>query len=121
MPLSPNQKKLIPLIIKLGNIDQACKSAKISRQTYYDWLKDDEFSQELKAQQDFVYNSALDELKSLNTDAVKVYRDLLNSEDEGIKFRTASAIIDYTHKLIEGKELKERIEALEQSLEDKGV
>lgn len=117
--LNTKQKKLIPLIIKLGNIDKACQEAQVSRQTYYDWLENEEFNQELKAQQDFVYSSALEDLKSLNSDAVKVYRDLLNSEDESIKFRTASAIIDYTNKLIESKDYAARIEAIEKAIESK--
>lgn len=116
--LNTKQSQLIPLIIKLGNIDKACKDAKIDRKTYYNWLENEEFAKELKKQQDFVYNSALSELKNLNTDAVSKYRELLNCQDKSIEFRTASAIIDYTNKLIEGKELKERIEALEQAIEE---
>lgn len=118
--LKAKQKKLIPLIIKLGNVEKACKEANVDRGSYYNWLENEEFNKELKAQQDFVYLSALNELQSLNTEAVKVYRDLLNSADESIKFRTASAIIDYTNKLIESKELKERLETIEKSLEIAG-
>ena len=29
---------------KMGNVSKACEAAKISRQTYYDWMKDKEFS-----------------------------------------------------------------------------
>ncbi len=29
---------------KLGNVSKACSAAQISRQTYYDWMKDKEFS-----------------------------------------------------------------------------
>ena len=29
---------------KLGNVSKACDAAQISRQTYYDWMKDKEFS-----------------------------------------------------------------------------
>jgi len=117
--LNNNQKKLIPLIIKLGNIDAACKKAKVSRQTYYEWLKDEEFATELKAQQDLIYNSALIELNNLVGNAVNTYKELLNSEDESIKFRTASAILDNRLKLIDNKELQARIEALEQAVENK--
>ena len=29
---------------KMGNVSKACKAANISRQTYYDWMKDKEFA-----------------------------------------------------------------------------
>jgi len=117
--LNAKQKKLIPLIIKLGSIDQACKKTDISRHTYYDWLKDKEFAQELKLQQDQIYNSALIELNNLVGDAVNTYRELLSSDDESIKFRAASAILENRLKLVESKELKERIEALEVLAQEK--
>ena len=47
------------------------------------------------------------------------YKDLIKSEDKSIKFRTESAIIDNTVKLIDNKELQERIEALEAVTEEK--
>lgn len=111
--LTTKQSQLIPLIINLGNIDKACKTAKIDRTTYYNWLENEELAKELKKQQDCVYNSALNELKNLNTDAVNKYRELLNCQDKTIEFRTASAIIDYTNKFVENKDIKERLEAME--------
>lgn len=117
--LNTKQNKLIPLIIKLGNIDKACKEAQISRQTYYDWLENEEFASELKKQQDSFYNDALVELNNLVGDAVGTYRELLKSEDESIKFRAASAILENRLKLVESKDLQARIEAIEKAIENK--
>ena len=103
------------------SIEQACKKAGINKTTYYEWLKNEEFSTELKTQQENVYNAAIVELNNLVGDAVGTFRDLLNSEDESIKFRTASAILDNRFKLVESKELQERIEALEKAVENKGA
>jgi len=117
--LNSKQKKFIPEFIKTGSINAACKIVKIDRQTYYNWLKDEEFAAELKQQQDSLYSGALTELKSLFNNAVDAYKALLTSNDESIKFRTASAIIDNTVKIIDNKELQERIEILEQATEEK--
>ena len=86
----------------------------MDRKTYYNWLKDDEFKTELKSQQYIIYNSALIELNNLVGDAVSTYKELLNSQDETIKFRTASAILDNRLKLVESKDIQERIKALEE-------
>lgn len=115
--LNAKQLKLIPLIIQLGNIDKACKEANIDRKTYYNWLENEEFAAELKKQQDSFYNDALVELNNLVGDAVATYRELLDSADESIKFRTASAILENRLKLIESKDLQERIKVIEESLE----
>jgi len=117
--LNTKQKQLITYIIEFGNITKACIKVKVERKTYYEWLKNEEFATELKLQQDNVYNNALIELKSLFNEAIDTYKVLLSSEDESIKFRTATAIIDNTVKLIENKELQERIEALEAATEEK--
>ena len=117
--LNAKQIKLIPLIIKYGNIEKACKEADIDRKTYYNWLENEEFAAELKKQQDSFYNDALVELNNLVGDAVNTYRELLNSEDESIKFRTASAILENRLKLVESKDLQARIEAIEKALENK--
>lgn len=117
--LNAKQTQLIPLIIELGNIDKACKKAQIDRTTYYLWLKDEEFSTELKKQQDITYDAALTELNSLVSDAVSKYRELLDSKDESIKFRTASAILENRLKLVDSKNMMERIEAIEKAIESK--
>ena len=33
---------------KMGNVSKACKAAQISRQTYYDWLKIDDFANKVE-------------------------------------------------------------------------
>lgn len=114
--LNTKQNKFITAFLKAGQINTACKEAGISKPTYYEWLKIEEFAKELKEQQDFIYNAALVELNNLVNDAVSTYRDLLNSQDESIKFRTASAILDNRLKLVESKEIQERIKALEDSV-----
>ena len=50
-------------------------------------------------------------------EAVETYRKLLNSKDKSIKFLTASAILDNRFKLVESKDIQERIKALEYGLE----
>ena len=50
LTLSDKKRKFLEILEKKEfNISEACKSRKISRQTYYDWLNtDDEFSQSCK-------------------------------------------------------------------------
>jgi len=111
--LTEKQKKFIPELLKTGSINATCKKLKIDRKTYYNWTKEEEFATELKTQQDILYRDSLDKLKTALPDAIKTLKDLLSDNASNIKLRAATAIIDNTVKLIENKEFRERIEALE--------
>jgi hypothetical protein len=117
--LNDKQRKIIPLIISLGNIDRACHEAGIARATFYLWLKDDNFVMELRGQQETVYNRILIELHGLLGKAIDVYRDLLDCDDDSLRFKTSTAVIENTIKLTEQKELKDRLDKLEEAVEDK--
>jgi hypothetical protein len=47
--LSERQKKAIPFLVNSPTVDRGCKGAKISRETYYQWLSDPLFKEELKS------------------------------------------------------------------------
>ena len=116
--LKPKQMQLIPLIVELGSIEAACRAAKISRSTYYEWLKNKEFAKELEKRQDYLYQNAMVKLKSLHDDAVKAYQELVNSNNESIKLRAAKIILDDLAKYKEINDFDVRIEALEK---DSGI
>ena len=59
----------------LGNITQACKSAKVGRQTYYDWIDDDlEFNKEcINVQEsllDLAENRLLEKIDKYDTTSI---------------------------------------------------
>ena len=117
--LNDKQRKLVPLVISLGNVDKACQEAGIARATFYLWLKDENFVAELRAQQETVYNRILIELHGLLSKSIDVYRELLDGEDDSLRFRTATAVIENTVKLTEQKELKDRLDKIEEIMESK--
>ena len=117
--LTAKQKKFIPEYLKTGSIKEACNKVKISEITYQNWRNDSEFMAELKKQQDKLYNDSLDKLKTLSDSAINTLKRLLDSNNEAIKLRAANAILDNTFKFVESKDLKERIEALEELIKDK--
>lgn len=117
MALTQKQKLAITAYLLTGCAKTACKKAKVTEQTWQHWKnKDEEFKEELKKQQDNVYNASLDKLKGALPDAVDKLKDLLVDEQSSIQLRAACALLDYSVKLVENKELKERIEALEANI-----
>jgi|TARA_E500000178_G_scaffold314767_1_gene333246 hypothetical protein len=47
---------------KMGNVSKACKAAQISRQTYYDWLKIDDFANKVEEVREGLLDFAEDQL-----------------------------------------------------------
>ena len=110
------QRKAIPIILASKTISEGVKKAGIKRETFYQWIRDPEFKAEFTGQRQEIIDLALHELKTSASDAVSVLRELLQAEGEGVRLRTAQAILENVLKSIEIENLERRIEELERSL-----
>lgn len=115
--LSHKQKMVIAEFVKTGQVETVCQQTGISRETYYQWLKNPEFKQELQTQQDALYKTTLSTMKNLFTEAVETQKSLLKSEDERIRLRASNAIIHNIVKIIEMDEMKQRLNDIEERVE----
>jgi len=115
--LTAKQKKFIPEYLKIGCIKTTCKNLKMDESTYFRWRNDVEFMAELKKRQDELYNTSIDKLKNLSGSAIDTLKELLGDDVSSIRLRAAIAILDNNFKFIDNKELRERLEALEELIE----
>ena len=115
--LNDRQLRVIPFLLASPSIEEACRRAKINKTTVYDWLKDENFRQELKQQRDAIIEQALDSLKANLVKATETLVKHLNSTRETISIGAAERIIEFTQKSLEHEELERRIEALEAPLD----
>ena len=120
-PLTLKQRRTIAAILTARTYEKAFKSVRISRQTFYNWLKLPAFKVELDKQLNAFTDSALDRLKGTTLDAVEALRGLLASENENVRLRAAQAVIEYTIKAKEIGELSARLDEIEKHLETKGT
>ncbi len=111
--ITVKQARLIPYLVASPSIEEACKRARVSKATVYEWLKDEAFRQELKRQRDAVIERALDSLKANIAKATETLVKHLDSKRENISIRAAENIIEFAQKALEHEELEKRIEALE--------
>jgi len=62
---------------KLGNVSKACEAANISRQTYYDWMKDETFANQVEEVRegliDFAEHQLLSNIKDGRTAEILFY------------------------------------------------
>jgi dynactin complex subunit len=110
--LTHNQKRVIPYLLTAPSIEEGCKRARVSKAAVYQWLKDQNFRQELKRQRNAIIEQALDGLKANLAEASKTLVSHLKSTREN-SIRAAERIIEFTQKALE---LEKRIEALEARL-----
>ncbi len=77
----------------------AAKAAQVSERTLRYWMRhDEEFTQSLRAAHAELRDQVLAELNVLNKRAVDNFRELLESEDEGVRMRASERIIDFNLK-----------------------
>ena len=117
--LSERQKKAIPLLVNSPTVEGGCKGAKISRETYYQWLSDPLFKDELKRHRDQVIEEALNVMKANMTKAVNTLVTLLNAKNEFLKRSVANDILGHVLKSKELEDIERRIEALERAVKEK--
>lgn len=113
--LSSKQLKSIPFLIGAKTYQEGCKKARIATKTYYEWLKNPVFRDELKQQRDNVIEDALEALTGHITKAVETLGELLASSDsDSLKRLLAKDIIGYVIKARELEDMDKRLTAIEE-------
>lgn len=112
--LSDKQLKAISLILSAKTLEQGCFQANISKQTFYNWLENPEFKNELTRQRNEVIQEGLSNLKISIKKAVEVLMDCLSSKDESVKRRAANDLLTHCLRLREIEEVEDRLQALEE-------
>ena len=114
--LTARQTRVIPYLLGAPSLEEGCKRAGVSKVTVYDWLKQENFRQELKRQRDEMIERALDSLKANIAKATETLVKHLDSKRENISIRAAESIIEFAQKAIEFENLEKRIGALEERI-----
>ena len=112
--------RVIPYLLDAPSIEEGCRRAKVSKVTVYEWLKQENFRQDLKRQRDELIERALNSLKANIAKATETLVKHLDSKRENISIRAAESIIAFAQKAIEFETLEKRIEALEERLLQQG-
>ncbi len=111
--LTEKQLKAIPIILGAKSISEGIEKARVSRTTFYEWMKAPEFKAEFVRQRKEIVDLALHELKTAAGEAVAVLRKLLGARQEGVRLRTALGMLEHISKFIQLEDLEKRITDLE--------
>jgi hypothetical protein len=114
--LTKRQLRALPIILQARSISEGVEKAAISKTTFYEWIKQPAFKTEFERQRQEIIDAALHELKLTAGEAVRALRELLNTREDGVRLRTATAILDHIGKFIELENIEKRLSELEKRL-----
>lgn len=114
--LTPRQKRAMSVMMRARSVEEGCRLANIAKQTWYNWMKREEFRQELAAHREAAVSEAFDRLKSAVTSAIEGLTGLVDCEDRNVRLRACNDVLDRFMKVREMEETERRLCALENTL-----
>lgn len=111
--LTPRQQRAITFLLSCPTQEEACRSAGVTRETVNTWKKDPLFREELEKQRQLVFSDAVATLKQSVDQAVSTLRNLLASENEGIRLKASAYCIRLGLKARKEIDQEDRLRALE--------
>lgn len=112
--LTDKQKKALPFFISCKSYEEGCRKAGISKNTFYTWLQNPAFKEELARLQDEAVHGAVQVLKSSMTRAAVKLVSLLDQKNNPSLLRSVcNDVIGHVLKLCELEEIERRLEVLE--------
>jgi len=118
--LTTKQAKAIPVLLAAPNYEKGCKSAKVSRTTFYSWMQDEGFAAEFDRQRSEIVEAAFGMIAMNIEKAITTLVGLLDTGDDRVKRLTANDIIGHFLKRRELVDLEERIVRIEERLKTSG-
>ena len=117
--LTTKQLKAVPKILAARTYEEGCKTAKISKTTFYDWIQNETFKAEFERQRAELVDTAFSQIAQNIERAVSTLVGLLDATDDRLKRLAANDVIGHFFKHRELAEFEERIAAIERRLDRK--
>lgn len=117
--LSKRQKQFLPLFLELKNVSRACRSFNLGRKTFYEWMKQSAFAQEVDRLQSEQVAEAVAQIKMHTTSAAERMIALIDHDEPAIALRASTSLLDFYMRSVEMTDLEKRLAAIESITETK--
>ena len=113
--LSTNQARAIGALLACATIEKAAEQAGLSKRTIYRYLNAATFKAALRARQDQAIAAAVAALAGLAGKSIETLRGVMEDPEaaQGVRTRAALGVLDHVHRMMELRDLAERVAALE--------
>ena len=119
MPKQTNKEKALVALLNSPSIVEAANSSGLSEETFYRYLKDNDFKSDYRAAKRQTVEAAITRIQQLTGEAVETLQRNLTCENPAVEVRAAQAILDSAIKGVEIDDILERLEVIEREFENK--
>ncbi len=118
--LTPKQERALVALLDCGVIKEAAKTVGVNEATLWRWLQSPEFQSRYRAARRQLVETAIAQLQSDCTVAVRVLREVAEDKEAPSSSRVAAAktIIEQSVSAIQLTDLQERLEEVERLLQE---
>jgi hypothetical protein len=118
--LTAKQEQALIALLDCGEIKQAAETAGVTKVTLWRWLQSPEFQSRYRAARRQLVETAIAQLQSDCTVAVRVLREVAEDKEAPASSRVAAAktIIEQSVAAIQLTDLQERLEEVERMLQE---
>ena len=118
--LSDKQLKFIDVYFKEQNINEICKTLKITKQTYYNYINDDAIKQEIYNIRCSMLSNTTNYLQSCLDECSKELMSIIHDKTTApqIKINAINSIFNNCNKLTEQVDILSKINDIEQRLKE---
>ncbi len=118
--LTPKQERALVALLDCGVIKEAAKTVGVNEATLWRWLQIPEFQSRYRAARRQLVETAIAQLQSDCTIAVRVLREVAEDKEAPSSSRVAAAktIIEQSVSAIQLTDLQERLEEVERLLQE---
>jgi len=114
-----NHEKALTALLETSTIAEAAKRANLSEATIYRFLSNPEFQKEYRKARRALVENSIGQIQTATGEAVETLRKNLTCENPAVEVRAAQIILDTAYKGVELLDILERVEVLENELENK--
>lgn len=112
--LTPRQNRMIQSLLQSSSVKSACRSARVSRTTFYEWMKDDSFKKALRdAESELIESESIALLAVMEGCRMILFRLATTAESENQKRLSALNLYELALKLRENYQIESRLQILE--------
>jgi len=115
--LTAKQAKTIPILLAAKSYEKGCKSARISKTTFYKWMQDEGFAAEFDRQRNKIVEAAFSLIAQNVEKAVSTLVGLLDTGDDRLKRLTAKDLVSFVIQHKENEDLDKRLTEIERQLQ----
>ena len=109
--------RALAALMTSATVKSAAALSGVGERTLHRWLRDPDFAAQLAHVEAELVDSAARRLLSLTDDAIRSLAQLsAGAEDDGVRLRTAVAILDQAARWRESASIEKRVVALEQGV-----